>query len=313
MFTIKSRDELMKQFKESVETRAKENMTDDLEGFMQSGRADYVKATVVKMQNNVIASIPEALESPEVSLYVSSIASADSDAIKVITITMQNRLKATKKFSFKTRIVSGNAMEDLKDFFVSAYTELLICGMIDANLTRVNEIFVDACKDAGVSYKVEVVSPLNMEGKKIAYMADDEIQFIADEDRVFDMDELLILKNPEEEEVFTEDMIQAAYKGLVADFESCQTVEQLVANPSSLLKYIVGMNGYTKPMTLIKKVCSKNVRKLTGNKDTLAYYNEDGVFALLAKRDGNLEVILSPFNTDTFRKVDMDVLSAVSE
>ena len=37
------------------------------------------------------------------------------------------------------------------------------------------------------------------------------------------------------------------------------------------------------------------------------------MFALIEKKDGELKVILSPFDIKTQRKVDLDVLKAVDE
>lgn len=78
------------------------------------------------------------------------------------------------------------------------------------------------------------------------------------------------------------------------------------------MAYICDISKRLKPLTLIKKICSKNIEKLRGSKDAVAYYFEDDVFALVERRDGNFTVVLSPFDVKTLRRVDVDVLKGIA-
>ena len=84
-------------------------------------------------------------------------------------------------------------------------------------------------------------------------------------------------------------------------------------NGGSLVTYVCDISTLVKPMTYIKKITNKNVENHRGNKDAILYYAKENVFALIAKRDGNLELILSPFDTTTLRKVDVDVMGAIGQ
>lgn len=43
------------------------------------------------------------------------------------------------------------------------------------------------------------------------------------------------------------------------------------------------------------------------------FFFEDGVFALVEQKDEQLNVVLSPFNVETYEKVDVDVLAKIAE
>ena len=312
MYSVEDKTSIVTSFTEGATAKIDANMTDDIGGFMDKGVVDLVKDCITKFQKNIIAAVPEAVPVPAVSLYQSPLSTTDDGAIDIVSLSLSNRINSTKKFKYTVRVTKNNIIQQLKDFFIPAYTELIVSSMVDSNLERVNDILAQAVEEAEVPYKVSFVSELGNEGKKIATLFDDEVVFVADEDRALSLDSLMIVRVPDEDEMITEEMIQNAYSALVSEIQECQTVEQLVANPGAFIRYVADISKHVKPSTIIKGICGKNVEKLTGNKDALAYYLRDNVFALVAKRGGNLEVVLSPFDLTTMRKVDVDVLKAIS-
>lgn len=312
MYSVEDKATIVTSFTEAAASNIDVNMTDDIGGFMDKGAVDLVKDCIIKFQNNIITAVPEAVPVPAVSLYQSPLSTSGDGAIDIISLSLSNRINSVKKFKYTVRVTKNNIIQQLKDFFIPAYTELIISSMVESNLERVNDILGQAVEEAGVPYKVAFTSELGNEGKKLATLLDDEVVFVADEDRALSLDSLMIMRVPDEDEMITEDMIQNAYSALVSEIQECQTVEQLVANPGAFIRYVADISKHVKPSTIIKGICGKNVEKLTGNKDALAYYLRDNVFALVAKRSGNLEVVLSPFDLSTMRKVDVDVLKEIS-
>lgn len=312
MYSVEDKQRIVDQFTKEASANIDANMTDDIGGFMDKGSVDLVKDCISKFQRNIIAAVPDEVDVPMVSLYQSPLSTEGDGTIDLISLVLSNRINSTKKFKYSARVAKAGIIQKLKDFFIPAYTELIISSMVDSNLERVNDILSQATEEAGVPYSVSVVSELSHKGKKIATLFDDEVVFVADEDRALSLESLMIMRVPDEEEMITEEMIQTAYSALVSEIQECQTVEQLVANPGAFIRYIADISKHVKPSTLIKEICGKNVEKLTGKKDTLAYYLKDNVFALIAKRDGNMEVVLSPFDLTTMRRVDVDVLKQIS-
>jgi hypothetical protein len=310
MINAVTRDALVNEFQTGVT-----NMFEDVKGnyniaeAMSSNSIDDVRAIVKKVQSLMIANIPQGRNAPKASLYISS---SGVDEINVINITVANKISSSKSFSYQTSITKGKTIEKIVDFMKDVYTALLIDDLVCENLERVNEVLAEAVKDAGLSYGIRVVSTLGNDNKKIASMTDDEIVFVADPERVFTLDTIIVLLD-EVDEVITEDVITSHYNSLVDDISQAQTPEQLVGiHGGALISYICDISKRLKPLTLIKRICSKNIEKLRGSKDAVAYYLEDDVFALVERRDGNFAVVLSPFDVKTLRRVDVDVLKGIA-
>lgn len=308
MYNVNEKDELIKVFWENAEKNVEENVTEDILGFMKSGNSELVREYIYKIQNNVIAAIPVNMGVPKVSVYVAPM-SVNGEGIDLISMTIKNRIKSDKQFAFKCRVATVEVKEKISDFFIRTYEALLVSDMVEKNLAKVNEVLERATKEAGVGYTVSLVSSLGVEGKKLTYISDDSVVFVADNERALDIDEFTILKEASDE--YPQELINSCFEALVKEIAECQTTEQLVANQGALIRCLVNVSKNTLAITLIKKVCSKNVKNITGNKDTFAYYKEDDVYALLARRGGEFEVVLSPFNVKTLRKVDVDVLEKI--
>ena len=310
MINVTKKNEIISQFTETSKEMFKTvNANIDIDATMSSGDVDALRLAVRKIQSIMIANVPYGVAVPKASLYVSP---TGVDEITIVNITIANKISASKSFNFQNVVTHGNANEKVFNFMLSVYTALLIDEMVDENLARVNTVLASAVKEAGLEYAVRVVSTLGNEGKKIAFMSDDEIVFVADEERVFNLDNIIVLFE-EADETYTEDVLKKHFQVLVDEMATAQTPEQLVGiHGGALVAHVCDISKRLKPMTIIKKVVSKNVTRVRGNKDTLAYYNEGNVFAILARRDGHFEVILSPFDTETLRKVDVDVLKEIA-
>ena len=311
MFTREMKESYLAKFTESAWALAGEHEDRlDLEKAMASNDIDVVKRVIQDMQNIMVASIPEGIAVPEVSKFVTGSGSTP-DAISVVNIRIANKVNSERKFSFSIVVTGSKASDAAFDFMLSVYSALLVDTMASVNLIKVNDVVMKASEEAHLEYTIRVETSLGNEGKKIAALSDDEIVLVADEDRVFDVDELVILLD-EPTEIISEEMINRVYDTVVNEFSAAQTPVLLVGmRCGSLLSYICDISKRVKPITYIKKVCNRNIFKLSGTKNCLAYYNKDGVYALIAVRDGDKEVVLTPFDVNTLVKVDVDVLAEV--
>lgn len=310
MINATTKEALVNEFQTGVTTMFEEVKGNyNIAEAMSSNNIDDVRAIIKKVQSLMVANIPESRVAPKATLYISS---TGVDEINVINITVANKISSNKVFNYQTSVTKGKTIEKIVDFMKDVYTALLIDDLVCENLTKVNEVLAEATKDAGLGYEIKVVSSLGNEGKKIASMSDEEIVFVADDQRVFTLDDIIVLLD-EVDDVITEDVFNAHYNNLVEDIAQAQTPEQLVGiHGGALVSYICDISKRLKPLTLIKKICSKNVEKLRGTKDSIAYYLEDDVFALVERRDGVFAVVLSPFDVKTLRRVDTDVLKKLA-
>lgn len=284
----------------------------NLDAAMGANNSSKVKDIVTKVHKAMIANVPDELDVPKVSLYVSSTGSTP-DTISLVNITLGNKITASKDFKFTTVVTSGNAIQKVIDFMMGVYKVLLVDELIEQNLTRVNEVLKSATDDAKCGFEIEVVSPLSHEGKKIASISDDKIAFVADEARAFTLDTILVLLE-EATEIISEDVIKAHYAKLVEELETVQSTVQLVnIHGGALVAYVCDISKRVKPFTLIKKVTSKNVSNVKGTAPSEAYYSDGKVFALVGRKENSpWEMVLSPFDTETLVKSDTDVLAVVN-
>ena len=309
MINAETKNELISQFKTEAKVMYDSvKVNCDLKAAMEEGNVDDVRDIVKKIQSIMVANIPDGMKIPKTSLYVSPTGSED---ISIVNITIVNKLSADRDFRYPTVITKSNAEDKVFDYMLTVYSALLIDELVNRNLERVNDVLAQAVAESGIDYGIKVVSSLGNEGKKIVSISDDEIIFVADESRVFSLDNVIVLLE-EETEFISADVIQSHYQNIVEELATAQTPEQLVGiHGGVLVAHVCDISKRLKPMTLIKKVCSKNVTKVRGDKDAIAYFSEGDVYAIVAKREGSYEVILSPFDVNTLRKVDFDVLKAI--
>lgn len=313
LFSLEKVKEILNQFEETATDLVEETCGDiDLPAFMASGDERAVRKSINKIQNNLIASIPEGIPVPAVSLYVTPIG---ADAINMVSISVSSKFKAEKQFKFKESLTSRNAdTAGALAVMMNIYKELLEDSMADSNLKAMNAVLEEAGKEAGLSYSVKIITPLGIKNKKVESLSNEEVVFVADMDRVFKFEDLLVLAEPVEN-LISEESIKEAFDNLVAELTGCQMPQQLVAAHGGVtIKYICNINKQVRPMTLIKKVCTKAHDRIIGKKDTLAYWTDDKSYALVVRREnGQFDMVLDPFDVETLLRSDVDVLAELNQ
>ena len=233
--------------------------------------------------------------------------------MSVVNISISTSGKSAEDFKFKTAVTADSTYAVVVDYMIGVYSVLLLDAMEKVNLKKVNEVLAELAEKAGVDYSVSVVSSTDRAGRKINYMSDDTLELVADEDMVFQLDDLVVMKDVDGL-IVTEDLKEQVMQQEIDAMKLAQTPEQYMkAKVGFLAGYVADVRKQVKPLTYIKKITSKNVRSGRGKKDCLMYFFEDGVFALVEQKDEQLNVVLSPFNVETYEKVDVDVLDKIAE
>lgn len=309
MLDTKKKNELLEQFNKAACENFLENCKElDILHFMKTENDELIRASVMKIKDNVFAAIPSGVAIPKAIVYTKLLGEGEGT---IISITVMNSVNSDKKFKFKFIVSQHHIEERIKEFFVGVYSTLLEDALVEENIEYVNEIIAAAVEKAELPFAVKVTTPLNNNGRKVSFMSDDEIVFVVDEDRVFDINDIMVLQEPGG--LITEEMIQDAFEHEVNSIAGAQTPEQLLEKTGgSLICYLCNLSKLVKPITYMKKITNKNVVNDRGNKDAILYYLKDGVFALIAKREGEFELLLSPVDTKTLRKVNVDVLSEIA-
>lgn len=311
MYTKSTRDELLREFKQKAdEGFATLKVYLGISKAMKDGDASAVREGINQLKNLLISVIPDGIAVPKAYLYTSSM-SSDGDAISMVTITVSNRTNDPKEFRFSTTILGADAEQKAYAFLRSVYETLVEDEMAQANINHVNDVLGQAVAEAGLDYTIRIVTPLGNNGKKIAYLADDEVVFVADSARLFDIDDMIIFMTAPNE-IISEERIQETYSKLVDALAKAQTPVQLInMHGGDLISLLCDISKRIKPMTIVSKIYPKNIMSIRGDKDGIGYYNKDGVFAVVARNGGSLELVLKPFYAQTMEPADYDVLSAV--
>lgn len=309
MYNVQTKDALVNEFITNVDNNL--NLIKDygnLAELMQNDNVAMVKHIINESSKLMVASIPEGVNIPYVSVYTSL--NGDDKSIQVIDIILRNKYSSKYDFKMKGRLVySESVFDELINFLKCSYIELLIDSLVRHNLEKVNSKLKEVVDTAGNGFEVRIVSPLNNKGKKIVKLTDNEVVFVADEERALSLDDILIFCEPTE--FITEDKIRQGFDYEVSRFAEAQTTVQFIGVHNPLIGYICDISKLVKPFTLIKKVYSKNIAKIRGNKETFAYFHKDNVYSVLFVNNDGIEVALQPFDINSLELVDFDVLQEI--
>jgi hypothetical protein len=278
---------------------------------MISGNSTAVRNGVSDIRDMVISAIPSIVPVCKAHCYTACFASENGESIVSITVTIGSRQESKVDFKYSASIVGDNPEQKVFTFIKSIYSELIINGLAQINVDKVNAVLAKASADASLPYSVRLVTPLGRNGKRISYLSDDEVVFVADLDRLFNIDNMVVFMDGENEYV-DQKTIESVYGKLVDFFIKAQTTVQLVAmHGGDLLSLLCNISKRLKPMTLISKVYSKNVMAMKSGQRGIGFFKNDSVFAVVAKNEDSAEVILKPIDINTLEPVEYDVLSAM--
>lgn len=308
MYNLESRDKYLREFSERVEGRIDFlKCYCDLYAEMAKDNVVVVKSFISMVNTEISKVTPKELSVAPASVYTQF---SGEDGISLIKLTLRNKYSDKRHFSMKREFArTTSVFDEVVDFFRCSYIELITDALVRSNLEVVNSVLGKICEGANNSFRVTVVPPMGNLGKSLLKITDDEVVYVASEDRALSLDDILVFSTPTE--FVKEELIEKGINKEISLFAQAQTSPQFVGLKSPLIGYICDIGKLIKPITLIKKAYSRNALKVTGNKETLAYYTEDGVYSVVRLGKDIKEVVLQPFNTESLERVDLDVLSKI--
>lgn len=318
MYNLKTKNEILSAFVEGVKANKEANLKDfNLSEIMKTDNVEKTKEAIEKIRANVIAAIPEGIPVPAVSVYITPAGLGDTEGIALATISVTNRLKAAKKFKYTHVAEQTNSKEvfSTADFFEGVYSALIEEYLAEENLKVVNEVLAQESQKAEATYKVQVVSSLGEGNKTLAYLDDDVVIYVADAERVFELDDILALVPVTEDLLdYEKNNIESAKEQISNTFAENQTTVQFVnAHGGALIQYLCNLSSRKKALNLIRKL-GKSIDKIAtaGSKDGIFVYEKDHTCAIIARENGEFKLALSPFDTETYKNVDKDVLAEIA-
>ena len=298
-------------FRETYAKKVAENFKDIKVGeVIAANSADLLKRLAEKVKANAEASVPEGLTVEKVTFLVSF--AGDGTKITMMPITIKNTITSAKSFKFRKVVnVDEGMLDSLVEFLGDVYESLVVDCLMQENVDVVNAVLEEITQGAtdgedagiGLDYKIKFVISSG-DGKKVDYLSDNEVVFVADPDRVFELNDILALYTPDEN--FTEEDIEASKKVLRDSLLAFPTPAQLVKGKNEFISYITNMQS-KKFATILKGITKQKAE--TAAEGKIGYVTDGDAFALVANRDGEYEYVLSPVNMSTGMREDVDLLS----
>lgn len=233
---------------------------------------------------------------------------------EVIDITVSGNIDAKNTFKKKFSVVrtigsnSSTIFDDVVNNLYPLYVQLLEDTLVRMNLKRLNEVFAEITKKAGLDYTVKFASGFSTD-KVVQEITDDSIVFTLSEDKKFDLDSVIVLMDPNA--IVDADRIEKARNETAEAFASSPTPVKFLDAKYPIIKLLAGVSGRIKTMTYIRKITGRNAMSTTKASRCLTFYDANEVYSLVEFTDDGLEVVLSPFNAKTFDAVDFDVKAAI--
>jgi hypothetical protein len=326
MISAESKKRIVNKFTEDVENIAEEvRGRIKLYSYFEAGAYDVVREGIHDIKKIIERQIPEEVKIDAVSAHVSFTGNT-------ISVVMKNKFEESK-VTFRERIqmvvragvTDDSIYNDCITGMFDVYQRLIEDALMRPNIEEFNNVLDELTKGADLDYKVSVVSPFMYGDKKIAILTDDEVVFVCDPDRIFELNTIAVMQVPveveegqdaEEAELraggLTKESIDKVKKDVSDQFATAQTTAEFVENKGfALIQYVCDISNLKKPITYMKKIANKNILNNKVAYDGLYFYFKDNVFSLIKAKDGETEVVFSPIDITTFKRVEgVDVAGA---
>ena len=184
------------------------------------------------------------------------------------------------------------------------------------NVNDLNEKVATIVAENDIPYSVAFAVD-NNDDAMVLEITDKSIVFNASIQKAHEISNLSIFQSGDE---YSDYVSETAVAKLAEALKAIQTPVQLIKGNIQLIADVTDITTKKRASKIIRGAYHRQTKYLGGVKAGVGYFNEDvtingetvEVFALVEKnKEGNLEVVLKPFDVKTLLNVDFDVLSAV--
>lgn len=275
---------------------------------------------------NVFAEVITAVQTIIKGVYVESISlpeclvkfTTEVEDGKVVSFNLSIRSKLRASYKVKEEYVianDANLVSAVFDAFVSALYIMLDIELAKDNLAVLNNRVLEICAKNDIPCMFSF--DCNPDAGVIISIDNEHIIFNVDSGSAHDVIGLPIFSAGDS---YSDYVRENAEVDLVDSLKTAQTTVQLIKSNVKVIKNVVGIATKKRASKLIRTSYHKNARFLSNQKAGIGYFDEvvsiNGedvkVFALVEKtEDGEMKVILNPFDVTTNMNVDFDVLGAL--
>lgn len=326
MHTIEDFNQIVNKFVEDaaeVTNRVIEN--NSMERAVES---DSLRVLVELFYNASYGSLPHDVSIEDTSLRV-NLSDVEGGAT-TINVTVRNRHETEFPFKYKSMFTTNSSMEEIGTFFIQIFRTILENALLKENAKVLDELAEKVAGTAGLGFKVRFAPDSLASNRAVVKVSDEEVVFAVSREKLLSLEKLVLLSiDPavnlieiEDEQgvhlVEDEELRERYNKALDKEataWSVATTPVELIAAKVPLLKYLVEY-GLKRPATLVREVFSNRleaVGRFAKDKNLTAFYLQDDVFGAVIREDGEFSVLLSPFNTKTLEKADVDLLAEAAK
>lgn len=272
---------------------------------------------------SLVADIEAVLKAPRVDgvglpAYLSKI-TYDEDKIDRVTVSVRTKLKSDYKYRKDTVVtVDENFIINAGKAYIDALYDMFYIEEAIANVNALNEKVATIIAENDINFSFKFVVDATTDAIVLA-IDNNEVVFNANIARAHDISSLGIFKSGDE---YNDLICKEATGKLIAALKTVQTPVQLIKGNVALIKEVTGVSTKKRASKLIRGSYHRQAKYLNGVKAGVGYFDETvkingedvEVFALVSKaEDGQLTVVLNPFDVKTLYNVDFDVIAEVKK
>ena len=239
---------------------------------------------------------------------------------KLSHIEFNIRSKIGSPIKYKERFeipASENFLNEVGGVFATSLIQMYYISAARDNIDEVNAYLKDLCEKSEIPYTVAF--EVSTDGDYVVDIADDHITFGATLTGAFEAGSLAEFWGGDG----YLDLVQAEEEAkLVETLKSCQTPVQLIKSKVNMVSKLTEANLRKRADRILRLTYHKQAIYFNQVKAGIGYYTdtvkvngeEVRIFSLLSKdKEGNIEVVLTPFDIKTLLNVDYNVVKAVKK
>lgn len=236
-----------------------------------------------------------------------------------VTLTFCSKRKAAYKFKKKFEYDIGtDILSAMKRDFLTMGNALVCYDLALQNIASLNEYMASAVEEAGIPYGISFV--MN-DYSYVTSISDTGVVFGLPCNTALRLATVSAFRDYDEDNIYLAGVAESHRQNFIKALKSIETTPQLIRANVPLFVDIFGGKTRRRADKLIRgDVAHKQAKCLGTMKKGLGYLYTDTevngkqtkIFGLVEKTvDGEIKVVLSPFDISTKFKVDYDIVSAV--
>lgn len=246
--------------------------------------------------------------------FVSRISGNEIDGkLTSVDLTISSQRNAGYKFRRQTTIpVDDKITEKMAEVYRNAAVDLLYGAYAYSNVDELNTVFASFTEDCKLKVKFTVSADYisDIDNSCVTFGVD-----VAEALNLAETADKLIYGGAEDS--FKKAIVDTTREEFVEFLNSTPNTVSLVSAKNSVIADITGVTVKRRADKYIRSYVHKNAKYLNTCKNGIGYFRETvgdiDVFAVIAKDENGLRVVLNPYDIESNLNVDVDVLSLINK